>query len=193
MVRKAIIKKFNLKPWVNMPWCTSKRYDRYTLGELLGEIGFNIGAEIGVRRGNYSKYLCEKNHNLKLYCIDPWLPHGNKYTVERQERYYQETLKNTNGLNIEIIRKKSHDALNDIPDRSLDFVFVDGDHSFDHCVTDIIFWSKKVKKGGLIIVHDCYGWSGGGVLPAVYGYTYSHNLEWFITKEAEPTAFWINQ
>ena len=85
------------------------------------------------------------------------------------------------------------EALHDIKAQSLDFVFIDGDHSFDYVVQDIIYWSKKVKSGGIIACHDYYPFHDCGVMNAVNAYTHSHNINpWYATKELEPTAFWVN-
>lgn len=183
--------RFKLRNAGSMPICLSLRYSRYNIADLLAKMQFNIGAEVGVRRGKYSVALCKSNPNLKLYCIDPWFAYTNKYNKERQDRIFGEYREITKGYNIETIRKTSIDALADFKDGSLDFVFIDGNHTFDFVAPDIIYWSCKVREGGIVMVHDCYGWSGAGVLQAVYAYTHCHNLTWFCTKEHEPTAFWV--
>jgi len=59
---------------------------------------------------------------------------------------------------VKIIKKTSLDASKSI-NNELDFVFIDGDHDYEHVLQDIEIWSKKIKKGGLIIGHD-YTWNG---------------------------------
>jgi hypothetical protein len=57
---------------------------------------------------------------------------------------------------------------------------------------DIILWSKKVRKNGIIACHDCYG-GETGVEKAVEAYTHSHHIDpWYVTKELQPTAYWVN-
>ena len=46
------------------------------------------------------------------------------------------------------------EALKDFNDNSLDFVFIDGNHTFEYVVEDIAQWSKKVKVGGIVSGHD---------------------------------------
>ncbi|MFC1612653.1 class I SAM-dependent methyltransferase, partial [Patescibacteria group bacterium] len=65
-------------------------------------------------------------------------------TVERLKNFKNST----------ILKKKSMDALADFPDGSLDFVFIDADHRFQHITNDLAEWSKKVKIGGIISGHD---------------------------------------
>jgi hypothetical protein len=47
-------------------------------------------------------------------------------------------------------------AANTFPDRSLDFVYLDGDHSLKGCTRDIVAWAPKVKAGGILAGHDYY-------------------------------------
>lgn len=39
-------------------------------------------------------------------------------------------------------------------DGDLDWLYVDGDHSFDGCLSDLRMWVPKVKRNGLVLVHD---------------------------------------
>lgn len=55
---------------------------------------------------------------------------------------------------VEIIRKKSLDACNQFADRLFDFVYIDGDHSFDAVYNDLIAYERKLKPGGVIIGND---------------------------------------
>lgn len=193
-IHNAIRRKFDLKRKVdNLPYGTGRKHNRNDLAELFGELKFNVGAEIGVRRGRYSMQLCKCNPDLKLYCIDPWAPYGNKYTIEKQDQIYAEAIENLKPYQAAIVRKSSMDALPDFLDESLDFIFIDGDHTFDHVCPDIIFWSKKVRRGGIVACHDYYAFGWSGVMQAVNSYTFCHDIRpWYVTKELEPTAFWVN-
>lgn len=194
-VKRTIHKKFHLsnKTRANLPFCSGQRYNRNHLAELYNELGFTKGAEIGVRRGRYSEILCKANPKLHLYCIDPWMCHENKYPQDKQDEIYDYAVERLAAYNTTIIRKTSMDALAEIKDDSIDFVFIDGNHHFDWVMMDLIHWTKKVKKGGIISVHDVYN-GEVGVVKAVEAYTHSHNIvPWYITKELQPTAYWVNQ
>ena len=176
----------------NLPYCSGQRYDRFHLAELLGELQFNTGAEIGVRRGRYSRHLCHCNPKLKLFCVDPWNAYEAKYTQKKQDEIYRQALEVLKGYSATIIRKDSIEALSDFKDKSLDFVYIDADHHFDFVCPDIINWSKKVRHGGIIAVHDFYG-GEVGVQKAVEGYVHAHDIRpWYATKELMPTAYWVN-
>lgn len=192
-IHRAIRNKFNLKRRMdNLPHGASRRFNRNHLAELLGELKYNKGAEIGVRRGRYSMILCRNNPDLHLTCVDGWHPYDRKYNKERQDRIYGEAVENLSSYNVTILRKKSMDALNEFEDGSLDFVCIDGNHKFDYVCPDIIFWSQKVRKNGIVACHDYYGFGWSGVMKAVDAYTFCHHIDpWYVTKELEPTAFWV--
>ena len=46
--------------------------NRIELARYFVELGFKVGAEIGVEKGYYSDLLCSTILGLKLYCIDSW-------------------------------------------------------------------------------------------------------------------------
>lgn len=161
---------------------------RERLGDVFREAGLNRGAEIGVKKGEFSVVLCEKNPNIELYCIDCWL--GDRQ--HRHNRYLRMARKQLEPYNATLIRKTSMEALDDFADESLDFVYIDANHSFDYCCPDIIFWSQKVRTGGIVACHDYFHHVQGGVVHAVNAYTSSHNIRpWYVTREVFPTAFWV--
>ena len=161
------------------------------LTEIFTNLGYTVGAEIGVQRGYFSKAMLENVPNLKMYCVDPWEPYTNVRDANRQERHYEICKANLSGLNAEIIRKTSHDALDDFKDGSLDFVYIDGLHDFDNVMFDIMHWARKVKVGGIVSGHDYFYYHGVGVIFAVEAYTRAHHIiHYYITKEYPPSWFW---
>ena len=127
--------------------------------EFLKEMGYITGAEIGVYKGEYTEKLCKAG--LKVYAIDPWQPYvGQGRTQEVQDR--QDFLYGHTGRvlapypDCTIVRKTSMDALEDFKDGSLDFVYIDGDHSFRYAAEDVFEWEKKVRRGGIVSGHDYF-------------------------------------
>jgi len=162
--------------------------DRKRLMIHFGESGMTRGAEIGVDRGRFSQYMFKVIPGLHLFCVDPW-----RWKLRGESRY-RSTVERLSQFNATIIRKNSIDALVDVPDESLDFAYIDGDHTFDYVMTDIIWWSKKVRYGGVVAGHDYYRFRRGGVIPAVDIYTQQHGItQWFLTDERTPTWFWIRE
>ena len=164
---------------------------RKRLMERFGEFGLTKGAEIGVDRGRFSEYMFKVIPDLELLCVDPW------HWKLRGESRYNSTVKRLAPHNATIIRKTSLMASLEIKDESLDFVFIDGDHTFDYCMIDIILWARKVKYGGIISGHDFYRFRRAGVIEAVEAYTNAHNItQWFITDylmDRTPSWFWMKE
>ncbi len=88
---------------------------------------------------------------------------------------------------IEFIRKRSIDAVNDIPNE-LDFIYIDADHDYLPVLNDIKLYYPKLKKGG-IISGDDFSAEYNGVAKAVLEFASENNLkilgrgmDWWIIK-----------
>lgn len=132
---------------------------RNELPEFFKQMNFKIGAEVGVYKGEFTEKFCKAG--LKMYAIDPWHSYtGSGRTQKRQERQnflYEHAKRVLAPYNdCTIIRKTSMDAVKDFKDRSLDFVYIDGDHCFKNIAEDIYEWTWKVKIGGVVSGHDYY-------------------------------------
>ena len=132
---------------------------RDELPEFFKEMGYKVGAEIGVFRGEFTEIFCKAG--LQIYAIDPWMGYvgaGRTEKVqEKQDTNYEHAKKRLSRYkNCTIIRKTSMDALRDFKDNSLDFVYIDGDHRFKFIAEDIFEWENKVKSGGVVSGHDYF-------------------------------------
>src|SRR3990167_7251194 len=132
---------------------------RHELPEFFKEMGYKVGAEIGVYKGEFTEDFCKAG--LKMYAIDPWHSYsgaGRGATdQDRQEFLYSHTHRVLDKYDdCTIIRKTSMDAVHYFKDRSLDFVYIDGDHNFKHIAEDIYEWTWKVKIGGVVSGHDYF-------------------------------------
>jgi hypothetical protein len=154
---------------------------------------FRSGAEIGVRQGDFSEILFKTIPGLKLYCIDPWSPYAETPSWRKQNRYFTETQKRLSLYNVSFLRMTSMEALKEIPDESLDFVYIDGVHDFENVNNDIRGWSSKVRSGGIVSGHDYTNearWTKG-VIPAVDAFVKEYNIELKITDEKIPSWFYL--
>jgi hypothetical protein len=57
---------------------------------------------------------------------------------------------------VKTLRMDSVEAAATFADKSLAFVYLDGDHSLDGFRRDFYAWFPKVKSGGVIAGHDYY-------------------------------------
>lgn len=134
--------------------------NRRMLAGFFKDLGFKVGAEVGVYQGKFSEEFCKVG--LKTYSIDPWLAYDYAGRVARnqleQTGNYEKAVARLapyGELSV-IIRKTSADALDDFRDGSLDFVYIDGNHEFSYFAFDLYEWNRKLKKGGILCGHDYF-------------------------------------
>lgn len=191
-VHAAIRSKFRIKRHDNLPY-TGWAGTRQQLAELLGELGLNKGAEIGVYDGAYSEVLCKANPNIELLCIDPWTKFRG-HNQEKMDSIYKAAVDRLSGFNATLIKKTSLEAAQGIPDRFLDFVYIDGLHEFNAVMQDLIAWTPKVKKGGIVAGHDFWHYNQSGVVFAVEAFTRGNNIKpWYLAhRDRIPSWVWVN-
>jgi hypothetical protein len=189
------IKKYlRIRPHDAPPYCGRMNSNRMDLANILKLANATIGAEIGVNKGDFSVFLFKNVPDLSMLCIDPWDCYYSKRIQRKQNRAHEAAKKQLAPWDAKIVKKTSLDAVKYVPDESLDFIHIDGDHRFDFCMTDHIFWAPKVKIGGIIAGHDYAHHHGFGVIEAINAYTRAHNIiDWYIVKGHMPTYFWVKK
>ena len=149
--------------------------------QMLKERGAKIGAEIGTDHGKYGQQLCEGIPGLRLICVDPWVPYIEgtiEHTQEEIDQIYNQAKDRLTKYDTRIMKMTSMEAIDYIMDDTLDFVFIDGNHDFEHCYEDIVEWTKKVKSGGIVAGHDYKvdPVNNYGVIEAVQKYVKENNI-----------------
>lgn len=147
------------------------------LPELYRRMGYTRGAEIGVWQGAFSEAICRDNPGVELWCVDAWMVY-NEYVDFQVQLELEEAFERTKGrlrdYNTHIVRAWSLEAAKQIPDASLDFVYIDANHDKPHIGDDITAWSPKVRPGGIVSGHD-YVPFHQDVMDAVDLYVCRHN------------------
>lgn len=168
--------------------------NRTDLAKYFKKLGFKAGAEIGVDTGIYSEILCKANPELKLYSIDMWGINGGASRQIRRKRFNQ-AKKRLKPYNVILIKKNSLDVVKDFANNSLDFVYIDAGHHFDAIMQDIICWTKKVRKGGIVSGHDYIPPARKAhVITAVDAYVKAHSYHLKVTADpSEPFSWWFNK
>src|SRR5688572_30054021 len=105
---------------------------RRELCQVFAEAGFRAGAEVGVWSGHFSQFICRMVPGVHLRCVDPWAPyaeyHERKNDQARLEAAYQEAMARLAPYRCTVMRMSSTDAASLVPNGSLDFVYIDGNH-----------------------------------------------------------------
>jgi hypothetical protein len=118
------------------------------------------GVEIGVLNGETSAFLLDVNSKIKLTGIDPIIPDSMESSlIGSLEIIKSNTKKNESRFNF--IHNYSYNVVSMFEDNEIDFLFIDGDHTYDAVSQDFELYFPKVKKGGLIFLHDSRMYRGG--------------------------------
>ncbi len=154
---------------------------RKELIQMLKERGVKRGVEVGTDHGQYAEQICKAIPDLKLTCVDPWVPYTEGAEVHDQpemDKIYKEAQDRLTKYDTRFMKMTSMEAVKSIPDNWLDFVFIDGNHDTYHVFEDITEWTKKVKPGGIVCGHDYKEDQGRnyGVIEAVDRYVEDNNV-----------------
>jgi hypothetical protein len=115
-------------------------------------------AEIGVWRGDFAAQILAACSSINAYyMIDPWrhLDDWNKPANQDDllfEQFLAKTKEKTEFAADKrvILRGKTTEVIDEIPDGSLDFVYIDGDHTLRGISIDLIRTYPKICVGGWI-------------------------------------------
>jgi len=130
------------------------------------------GVELGMYKGINASHLLKLLPNLHLTAVDLWrnveqATGDNSLYWGYSPDEWEQTYKQASGKvefardRCNILRMPTAEAATSFDDNSLDFVFVDADHTYAGCIADCRAWYSKIKHGGWLCGHD-YGDKGHG-------------------------------
>lgn len=126
----------------------------------------HVAVEIGCYKGDTTKDLADSFD--RVICVDPWddeyvkgKPNLSNWGDNCWIGQYEAFQKNTESVahKLDVRRGTSDSQLPTIPDSSVDFVYVDGDHTEDAVERDAVHAHRIIKEGGVIVFH-AYLWNG---------------------------------
>lgn len=145
----------------------------------------SVGAEIGVHEGDFSRAILDIVDPEELHLIDPWrheaaavfkdaryggLAKGGQQEMDaRCAAVRSRFAREVQSGRVRIHRGASSAVLERFPDAYFDWVYIDGNHLYEHVKVDIALSLRKTKAGGIISGDDYAegGWWDGGVKRAV--------------------------
>lgn len=118
--------------------------------------------ELGVAYGRSAIFLASElvaagNAGARVYAVDPWpADYWNAALPHPPWSSWASHASNSELAIVCPLRLRSEQAARCFDPRSLDFVFVDAEHTRDGCAADIRAFLPLVKSGGILAGHD-YG------------------------------------
>lgn len=198
LARAELKVSLQIQGYKEFPLCLGRQH----LPSYLHLLGAEIGAEMGVWRGEYSAHLL-KHWPGQLLMIDAWQEQGAGYRdvanvsqAEHEANYRaaQEAVGEFSDR-CELIRGFSVEVARQISDGSLDFVYLDADHSYDAVTADLTAWLPKLRPGGLMAGHDFVDYEGElgrfQVRSAVMDFAGKHGYQLFVSEEWWPSLWFF--
>lgn len=103
-----------------------------------------ICAEVGTQTGGFAKLILSVLQPAKLHIYDI------DYTVFDHAHFEQAIERGT----VELHQGDSSTLLANLPDRHFDFIYIDGDHSYEGVARDLAQAARKIKDDGWIVCND---------------------------------------
>lgn len=119
-----------------------------------------VGLEIGVCKGENIVHFLENCDKIeKIHCMDPYLPYTDwtgPVTQETVNEHMRIALLNFEPWKdkIDFTQSTSTSMASKYQDEFFDYIFIDGDHSYEATKEDIRNYYSKIKKGGIFAGHD---------------------------------------
>lgn len=132
---------------------------RIGIVDILHEYGLvnGFGVEVGVKCGDFSTQLLKSWNCQKLFLVDMWEGYDEYDEMHDHMSNYEKCVNNMASFpsnKYQILKMASVDASTHFPDNSLDFVYLDANHSYDGVKNDLHAWYPKIKKGGILAGDD---------------------------------------
>ena len=147
------------------------------VSKVINTHNYKTFCEVGIGYGTHVKYVLNTTNIEKVFLVDPMkyyendgfpldiinttssnpIKNNNKY--DNFEELYHLILDYLSDFKHKItwLRKESITVTDDeIPDESLDCIFIDGDHTYNAVKKGLAFWWKKIKKNGSMLGDDYY-------------------------------------
>lgn len=113
-----------------------------------------LGTQLGVSYFAFCQAVLMIGSQTRCFAVDTWAgdPHAGYYgneiyqTVERYNKQYEDFST--------LLRMKFDEALQVIPDNSVDLLHIDGFHTYEAAKHDYDTWFSKMSRRGIILFHD---------------------------------------
>lgn len=166
--------------------------------ELINRLNLKTGIEIGVDKGEFSYNILSKSNIEILYGIDCWMddfgsdhrpgffdPIGDNRRKDAINKLEEFSDRST------LIKGTSLDCINNFQDSSIDFCYIDGDHSLEGVYNDIYSYINKVRTGGIICGDDFKDGPNSG-MKDYFGNQLPFRVQTVITDFCQKYGFKLN-
>jgi Ca2+-binding EF-hand superfamily protein len=150
--------------------CSAYKF-MYIYNNFIRDKNIKTIVEIGVYNGCFLLPITHMNNNTLSYGIDPYesyiqndIEDKNLYKVAASistnadflSNVYNRLINNIDKfkLNVNILRNKSENVVNNFDNNSIDILNIDGSHDYEFVLKDLYLYSDKITTNGIIIIDD---------------------------------------
>lgn len=149
--------KYNSEMMKYAPWSGHRLFVYDYVSNMNPKVIVELGSHYGCSAFTFLQAIKDWNLHTKFYAIDTWT--GDKYTKnDYVENIYEEYKRVRTACfehqNNEMMRMEFDEAVFLFEDNSIDLLHIDGSHIYDDVKHDFELWKDKVKKDGVIFLHD---------------------------------------
>lgn len=156
-------RRIDIADWFNY----ESVYDAAVEDAAAGAVFVEVGCWMGRSAAYMAQRVKDRGVKVLFYCVDPWQWTGDRkhpraktcydatYAPKPMRQIFDENIAAC-GLTdfVMPLQMPSVEAATRFADASADFVFIDGDHSYESVTADIAAWRPKIKSGGVLAGHD---------------------------------------
>lgn len=164
-----------------------------------------VGAEIGVAEGYFTRHILRHTAPRRLYLVDCWRfqeegtyvsDMNNVCQKKQDERYHDVLREHAQAIaagNVVVLRMFSAEAASRLERGSLDWLYLDANHTYDAVRADLELYVPAMKRDGIVCGHDYSNspWAARmdfGVVEAVNDFARKHGFAIVaLTKEIYPS------
>lgn len=152
--------------WHQIPgWCEIENFGRLYREAVERARGPSVFVEVGTWLGRSAAIMAQairkSGKPIKFYCVDTFKGVGDWQEDFVREKgghllhlWRQYIVRSGNAGYAEPIEGDAAECASQFADGSVDFVFIDDDHSYEGCKRSIAAWKPKIKPGGWMAGHD---------------------------------------
>ena len=134
--------------------------NRLEFGKMYQKYNFlGKGVEVGVKKGHNILNIISSGWQGSIIAVDIW---DNREDFEEAQR-------NLAPFKVNMLKGGSVEMAQTFPDESIDWVYIDANHTYNSVMDDLKAWYPKVRKGGIVSGHDYLDGTHNGYLGQVYG------------------------